>query len=69
MKLYDLTIVFICIILAAIAVGHISHEVTGEDDGIIEEACEEIILQVSGRDIDLTPESPEVKVSPTIPIN
>ena len=59
MKLYDLTIVFLGIILVALTVGHLSHKVTGEDDSVAEETCEEIIYQISGRDIDLTPASPE----------
>lgn len=60
MKLYDLGVTVFVIIGLAIAAAVISQKYLG-DDNVIEESSEEIIKYQTGIDIDLSPNSPEVK--------
>jgi len=59
MKLYDLSVVIIIVIVAAVAIGGaISSKYLG-DDNMVEEISEEIVETQTGIEVDLSPKTPE----------
>lgn len=55
-------IIKIVLVVGAAAAGYAAHYLPGwKQDNVVEEACEEVIKQETGADVDLTPESPEKK--------
>ena len=60
MKLYDVGLVIVIITFIAIAIGTGSSYFFS-DDNEVEEVCEVVIEATTGQDVDLSPESPEVK--------
>lgn len=59
MKLYEMGLVILISSLIALAgIGYLSQKWLG-DDNIIEEHVEEVIQDITGLDIDLSPNSPE----------
>lgn len=63
MKLYEISLVILIVVVAAAAgIGYISAKFLG-DDNPVEEASEEVIKAGTGADIDLTPASPEKRVT------
>lgn len=59
----EATVVVIAILAVVAAIGFASAKILKKDDGPVEEASEQIIEEVSGYDVDLTPGSPEQKIS------
>ena len=63
MKLYDLSVIAALIGLAALAtVGYFSHKFLGHDNHV-EEKIEEVVKEKTGLDVDLTPDTKEIKVA------
>lgn len=58
MKLYDLSILVICVVAAAALVGTISGRYLGKDN-LIEQVAEAVIHQETGLTVDLSPEEEE----------
>lgn len=56
-------IVIAVVVSLACIVGYLTQHLTRKDDTPIEEACEEVIKEQTGIDIDLSPSSPEAKKS------
>lgn len=60
MKLYEAGTVLLIVVISAAAIGILSTKLFKmKDDNLIEEASEAAIEQVTGYDVDLTPESAE----------
>ena len=63
MKLYDLGTIALLIGLAALAtVGYFSHKYLGHDNAV-EEKIEEVVKEKTGLNVDLTPDTKEIKVA------